>query len=126
MRFVSRYVRTVAQAAVAVSLVAVTSLAHAHAYPKIRTPAADTTVAEPPHEVAIEFDEALEPAFSSIAVTDAHGNAVSTGKSAVDAHDRRRMTVEVGNLAPGAYTVAWVAVAEDGHRTEGRYAFNVK
>lgn len=121
MSFARRFTRT----AVAVSLLTVTSLAFAHSFPKVRTPAADTTVV-PPHEVAIEFDKPIEPAFSSITVTDSHGNTVSTGKSAVDAKDHRHMSVAVGDLASGAYTVAWVAVAEDGHRTQGHYAFNVK
>jgi len=35
----------------------------------------------------------------------------------------RRFT---GIVAPGAFTVAWRAVAEDGHRTQGHYLFNVK
>lgn len=122
---VTRTARGFAHAVVAASLLCVAALAHAHAFPKVRTPAPQTTVV-PPHEVSIEFSEALEPAFSSITVTDAHGGTVSTGKSAVDANDHTRMSVPVGNLTAGAYTVAWVAVAEDGHRTQGRYVFNVK
>jgi methionine-rich copper-binding protein CopC len=125
MKLVHRLTRTVAQTVVAVSFVGVASLAYAHAFPKVRTPAPQTTVV-PPHEVSIEFSEALEPAFSSITVTDAHGNSVGTARSAVDANDHTRMSVAVGDLAPGAYTVAWVAVAEDGHRTQGHYVFNVK
>jgi len=121
MKSVFRYTSAV----VAASLLAVSSLAQAHAYPKVRTPDADATVAAP-HDVSIEFGEALEPAFSSIVVTDAHGNTVSTGKSAVDPQDGKHMSVALGALAPGAYTVAWIAVAADGHRTQGRYAFNVK
>ena len=118
-------VRVVARAAVAVSLAAVASLACAHAYPKVRTPAAGATVAAP-RGVSIEFGEALEPAFSSMKVADARGTTVSTGKSAVDPRDGRRMSVALGALGPGAYTVEWVAVADDGHRTQGNYVFNVK
>ncbi|PXW23705.1 copper resistance protein CopC [Paraburkholderia caballeronis] len=125
MTFARRFAGTVAHAAVAVSFFAAASLAYAHAYPKVRTPAADSTVAAP-HEVAIEFDDALEPAFSSITVSDAQGHTVSAGKSAVDAQDKKHMAVAVGDLGPGVYTVNWVAVAADGHRTQGHYAFNVK
>jgi len=125
MKSVRRFTRTVARSVVAASLVAVTSFAFAHSFPKVRTPAADTTVVAP-HDVSIEFDNPIEPAFSSITVTDAHGHTVSTGKSAVDPKDPRHMSVAVGDLASGAYTVEWVAVAQDGHRTHGRYAFNVK
>ncbi|QCP51984.1 copper resistance protein CopC [Trinickia violacea] len=28
--------------------------------------------------------------------------------------------------APGVYTISWVAVAADGHRTQGHYSFTVK
>lgn len=125
MSVVHRFTRAVAQAVVAGSFFALASLAHAHAFPKVRTPAADTTVVAP-HEVSIEFNNPVEPAFTSITVADAHGNTVSTGKSAVDAKDPRHVSVAVGDLASGAYTVAWIAVAEDGHRTQGHYVFNVK
>ncbi|QDW52574.1 copper homeostasis periplasmic binding protein CopC [Burkholderia sp. KBS0801] len=107
--------------------------AHAHAHPKTMEPAADATLSSAPHEVAIDFSETLEPAFSSIAVTDSHGqsvadgkSAVADGKSAVDAGNRKRMHVALTNLSAGTYTVAWVAVASDGHRTQGRYTFTLK
>jgi len=125
MTVVRRFARTVTHGAVATALLAAATLAQAHAYPKIRTPAADTTVVAP-HEVSIEFDDAVEPAFTSITVTDAHGATVSTGKTVADAHDAKRVSVPVGELRSGPYTVAWVAVAADGHRTEGHYVFNVK
>jgi methionine-rich copper-binding protein CopC len=125
MRFAHRVARTVSHAVLAASLLGVASLAFAHAFPKVRTPDANSTVAAP-HEVAIEFGEGLEPAFSSITVTDAHGHTVSTGKPVVDAHDAKHMSIAVGDLAPGAYTVTWVAVADDGHRTQGHYVFNVQ
>ncbi|MGF6779386.1 copper homeostasis periplasmic binding protein CopC [Paraburkholderia sp. GAS334] len=101
-------------------------VAHAHAFPKLQTPAAGATVDSAPHEVSIEFSEALEPAFSSITVTDSKGKPVADGKSAVDAGDPKRMKVTLANVTPGAYTVAWVAVASDGHRTQGHYTFTVK
>ncbi|ABO56344.1 copper homeostasis periplasmic binding protein CopC [Burkholderia vietnamiensis] len=100
--------------------------AHAHAHPKTLDPAADATLASAPHEVAIDFSETLEPAFSSIVVTDSHGQSVADGKSTVDAGNRKRMHVALASLAAGTYTVAWVAVASDGHRTQGRYTFTVK
>ncbi|WP_321806922.1 copper homeostasis periplasmic binding protein CopC [Burkholderia sp. BCC1993] len=104
----------------------VAQAAHAHAHPKTLEPAADATLSSAPHAVTIDFSETLEPAFSSIAVTDSHGQSVADGKSAVDAGNRKRMQVALANLTPGTYTVAWVAVASDGHRTQGRYAFTLK
>ncbi|WGS44987.1 copper resistance protein CopC [Burkholderia sp. JSH-S8] len=100
--------------------------AHAHAFPKVQQPAAGATLATAPHTVSIEFDEALEPAFSSITVADSQGKPVVDGKSAVDAANRKLMKAALSALAPGTYTVNWVAVANDGHRTQGHYAFTVK
>lgn len=77
-------------------------------------------------EVAIEFDDGLEPAFSSIAVTDAQGKPVTSAKSLVDSADKKHMSVALNALTPGVYSVAWVAVADDGHRTQGHYSFTVK
>ncbi|RQZ11517.1 copper resistance protein CopC [Burkholderia sp. Bp9031] len=104
----------------------VAQAAHAHAHPKTLEPAANATLSSAPHAVTIDFSETLEPAFSSIAVTDSNGQSVVDAKSVVDAGNRKRMHVALANLAPGAYTVTWVAVASDGHRTQGRYTFTLK
>jgi methionine-rich copper-binding protein CopC len=114
-----------ARGLVAAFALVLAQFAYAHAHPKQQTPAAGATVAAP-HEVAIVFDDALEPAFSSIDVTDAHGQSVAAAKSAVDAANHKRMTVALRDLAPGPYSVAWIALAADGHRTQGRYTFTVK
>ncbi|WP_250499394.1 copper resistance protein CopC [Caballeronia sp. GAWG1-5s-s] len=109
----------------AFALAASTQLAFAHALPKLQQPGPGATVSAP-HEVSIEFGERIEPTFSSLLVTDAHGTQVNTAKSAVDASDKKHMSVALGDLAPGVYTVQWTAVAADGHRTQGHYNFTVK
>ncbi|MDB5836822.1 MAG: copC domain protein [Caballeronia sp.] len=101
-------------------------LAHAHAYPQHQEPGAGATVSTSQKEVAIEFDDGLEPAFSSIAVTDAQGKPVTSAKSVVDPADKKHMSVALNALTPGVYSVAWIAVADDGHRTQGHYSFKVK
>jgi copper resistance protein C len=110
---------------VAAGLLAAAQCAFAHAHPKQQTPASDATVSAP-HEVAIDYTEGLEPAFSTLVVIDAQGKQVSTGKSTVDANDKKRMSVALGDLKRGTYQVEWTALADDGHRTQGRYMFNVK
>jgi copper resistance protein C len=96
----------------------------AHAHPQHLTPAANASVPVTTQEVAIEFDEGLEPAFSSITVTAADGKPATRDKSVVSASDDKHMSVELAPLTPGVYTVSWVAIARDGHRTEGRYNFD--
>ncbi len=104
----------------------VAQLAHAHAYPTHQAPSAGSTVSTSQKDVAIDFDDGLEPAFSSITVTDAQGKPMTSGKAVVDPSNRKHMSVALGPLTPGEYSVAWVAVAEDGHRTQGHYTFTAK
>ena len=101
-------------------------LAHAHAYPTKQVPSAGATVTTSQKDVAIDFDDGLEPSFSSISVTDAAGKSVVNGKSVVDASNAKHMSAALMPLTPGVYSVAWVAVAADGHRTQGHYTFTVK
>jgi len=111
---------------IAAAALASAQLAQAHAYPQHQEPGAGATVSTSQKEVAIEFDDGLEPAFSSIAVTDAQGKPVTSAKSVVDPTDKKHMSVALNALTPGVYSVAWIAVADDGHRTQGHYSFTVK
>ncbi|MBI0330070.1 copper resistance CopC family protein [Burkholderia plantarii] len=115
-----------ARGAIALLLAAVAPLAFAHAHPTHRTPEAGTTAPVSTAAVAIDFDEGLEPAFSSIKVTDAGGQPVTQGKSSVSGDANKRMSVALAALKPGVYTVSWVAVATDGHRTQGAYTFTAQ
>ncbi|GAB3629285.1 copper resistance protein [Pandoraea terrae] len=100
--------------------------AWAHAAPVHQTPTAGAELTAPPTEIRIEFDDALEPAFSSLSVTDSAGHRVNVSKSQVSPANQKVMLLGVPVLPPGAYRVRWVAVAHDGHRTQGGYAFRVK
>ena len=100
-------------------------LALAHAHPTHQVPAAGSAVSTSANEVAIDYDNGIEPAFSSITVTDAAGKPVTDGKSKVGPNGKH-MSVALKPLTPGVYTVTWVAIATDGHRTQGHYTFTVK
>ena len=115
-----------ARGLVAAFALTVAQLAHAHAYPTHQAPSAGSTVTTAQKDVTIDFDDGLEPAFSSITVTDAKGKPVTSGKSVVDSSNRKHMSVALNALTPGDYSVAWVAVAGDGHRPQGHYSFKVK
>ncbi|NML31159.1 copper resistance protein CopC [Paraburkholderia sp. G-4-1-8] len=101
------------------------SAAFAHVFPQKQEPGAGASVTAPA-QVKVSFDGPLEPAFSSLSVTDASGKTVTTQKSSVDAQQPAVMSVPLPTLAAGHYTVHWVAVASDGHRTHGDYGFDVK
>ncbi|MGN6390291.1 MAG: copper homeostasis periplasmic binding protein CopC [Burkholderiaceae bacterium] len=104
---------------------AMQSPAWAHAMLKSASPAKDAEVSAP-QTVTLHFSEKLEPAFSHAEVLDAAGKPVSTDKAALDQADPSVMTVAVPALAPGRYSVHYVAVGDDGHRRQGDYAFTVK
>ena len=111
--------------AAACSSFALAGHAFAHAHPKNMVPAADASVAAPT-EVSMSFSESLEAAFSSLTVLDATGHAVASSKMQLDDATHTTMHMSLPALAPGVYTVKWVAVARDGHRTSGSYSFTVK
>ena len=113
--------------AAAAALFAMTpAAASAHGKLEGAVPAAGGTVEAAPDTVRLTFNEDLEPAFSSVKVSDASGNAVTQDKAKVDASNPRVMTVAIPKLAAGAYTVQWVAMKADAHRTKGTYTFRVK
>ena len=97
----------------------------AHVFPQKQEPGAGATVAAP-QRIRIVFDGPLEPAFTTLTVTDATGKQVNTEKSKVDAQQPAVATLALPTLPAGHYTVHWAAVADDGHRTHGDYGFDVK
>jgi methionine-rich copper-binding protein CopC len=108
----------------AAALLLATPAAFAHTHPEMMMPAADATVSAPA-SIMIHFSGALEPKFSSITVTDATGHVVNKEPAAVGA-DAKVMTLPLPALMPGIYTVDWVGVSVDTHRSTGEYKFTVK
>jgi copper resistance protein C len=100
-------------------------LASAHSHPVSMEPAANATTPAP-KKVIMHFSEDLEPKFSSITVSNEAGRVVSKQASVVNSTDAKLMTVTLPPLPAGVYTVHWVAVAVDSHRTQGAYNFTVK
>ncbi|QGZ42369.1 hypothetical protein IP92_04107 [Pseudoduganella flava] len=109
----------------AVALLA-SSAAGAHAVLKSSDPAAGATLAAPPAQVALTFNEALEPAFSSVTVLDAAGKSAVAGKARVDAAQPAIVRLETPALRSGAYTVKWAVAGRDGHRRTGSFTFTVQ
>jgi methionine-rich copper-binding protein CopC len=116
--------QAIIRAAVALVLSA-PALAYAHAQLRRAEPAVGGTVRSPPAQVELTFSEALEPRFSAITVTDAAGTQVDKHDLHVVSGDAKRLTVSLGALPPGAYTVVWHATSVDTHRTEGVFTFTI-
>ena len=109
--------------AAAVSALAV-GQASAHARLISGTPKAGTTVAAP-QALTLRYSEAIVLAASSVKVARASA-PVASGPLGLD-KTKRVVTVPLtGPLAPGAYRVTWHMKTEDGHETDGAFAFTVK
>ncbi len=96
--------------------------AHAHAFLDHASPLVGSTVGAAPREVSLSFTQNIEPAFSSVQVTDAKGARVDQGKAQISGS-----TIRIGlkSLAPGAYRVRWQVLSVDTHKTQGSFSFQV-
>lgn len=118
--------RVLLPAAPALAGILIAHAALAHAYPQAETPAGNSILRTAPSEVAIEFDDGLEPKFSSIMVRDARGARVDDGHSRVAPNDPKHLSVGLKPLSPGIYTVQWRATGTDTHKTQGSYRFTLQ
>ena len=89
-------------------------------------PPAESKLKRPPSEVKLTFTERLEPAYSSIQVTDDHGAEVDRKDAHVDPSNPLLLRASLQPLEPGIYTVVWRVLSVDGHVTEGRFTFRVE
>ena len=114
-----------ARAVAAAAFMLLPSLAHAHARLNHAEPPVGGTVRAAPVQVDLTFSEAVEPRFSTVAVTDAAGAKVDKADLHVVAGDGKHLAVSLGTLPPGTYTVVWHATSVDTHKTEGSFTFIV-
>ena len=108
------------------ALLAVTSPGGAHAFLDHSDPAVGSTMATPPTVMHLWFTQQLEPAFSSVTVTDRSGVTVNDGPAAIDPGNKQELDVKLKPLPPGIYKVKWHVLSVDTHTTEGDYTFNVR
>ena len=100
--------------------------ASAHANLASAEPSPNSELEEAPARIIIWFTEPIEPSLSSIRVLDAAGKQVDEGNSVVDDLNPLVMSVGLGDVPDGTYTVAWKNVSTvDGHRVRGSFIFAV-
>jgi methionine-rich copper-binding protein CopC len=109
---------------VALALLPTVALAHASLVKS--APARRAVLNHPPARVELWFNERLEPAYSSLSVTDASGARVDRGDVTIDPEDPRRLRVSLPALGPGRYTVRFRVLSVDGHVVESAFPFSVK
>jgi copper transport protein len=100
--------------------------ASAHAY-LIRTdPPASEVLNSPPATVALTYDEAVEPKFAIISVTDAQGTQETVGPVARSAANPDTLVVPLRRGLPqGWYLIYWRAISVDGHPVSGAFTYAV-
>jgi copper resistance protein C len=96
--------------------------ASAHAELDRAEPRVGNKVASPPRVVTLWFTQKLEPAFSTITVTNSAGERVDTGKTRVNGS---QMSVPIRADGSGTYRVNWHVLSVDSHTTEGSFTFQV-
>ena len=99
-----------------------TGEATAHAFLDHAEPRVGNKVASPPHEVTLWFTQKLEPAFSSITVTNAAGERIDGGKARVSGN---QMSIPLRPGGTGTYHVNWKVLSVDTHTTDGNFTFQV-
>jgi copper resistance protein C len=97
--------------------------AKAHAFLDHAEPRVGSTVPTAPRELVLFYSQNLEPAFSSVEVSDANGARVDLGKPTISASTMR---VGLKQLPPGTYRVRWHVLSVDTHTTQGSFTFHVK
>jgi hypothetical protein len=110
----------------ALAALAAAGQAAAHARLITSSPKTGETIAAP-KELALHYSESIVTAGSYVNVTGPGGAAAPTGPLTVDAKDKRLVhAVFAKPPAHGAYQVKWHMKTEDGHETDGAFAFNVQ
>ena len=95
---------------------------NAHAMLDHAEPRVGNKVATAPHEVTLWFTQKLEPAFSTITVTNAAGERVDSGKTRVSGN---QMSIALRPGGTGTYQVKWRVLSVDAHTTDGSFTFQV-
>ena len=108
------------------ALFALPSAASAHAYLIRTVPAASGVLNGPPPNVQLTYDEAVEPRFAIISVTDAAGRQEATGPAHRSPANPDTLVVPLRpHLPEGWYLIYWRAISVDGHPVQGAFTYAV-
>ena len=112
-------------AAVGIGLVA-PSVASAHAYLVKTVPAASVVLEVPPPNIQLTYDEAVEPRFAIISVTNAEGRQETSGPVSRSPANPDTLIVPLRpHLPEGWYLIYWRAISVDGHPVSGAFTYAV-
>jgi methionine-rich copper-binding protein CopC len=102
------------------------AVARAHAILLRSIPEANAELAQPPATIEMWFSEPLEAGFSKARLLDSQGQEIPTGAVSLDPANPTHMTLPLGQLGPGIYTVAWQTLSQaDGHEWYGSFPLTI-
>jgi copper transport protein len=105
---------------------AVPSVASAHAYLVKTVPAASQELNSSPPDIQLTYDEAVEPRFALISVTNAQGQQETTGPVRLSPANPDTLLVPLRPRLPeGWYLIYWRAISVDGHPVQGAFTYAV-
>lgn len=113
-------------AAVVLCLAVMPGVASAHAYLIRTSPAAARVLNAAPRQVSLTYDEAVEPRFAIISVTNVDGHQVTAGPVRRSTADPVTLVVPLRpGLPEGWYLIYWRAISVDGHPVQGAFTYAV-
>jgi copper transport protein len=113
-------------AALAAAILTLPAAASAHAYLVKTAPAASVVLDVPPPNVQLTYDEAVEPRFAIISVTNAQGDQEATGPATRSPANPDTLVVPLRPRLPeGWYLIYWRAISIDGHPVSGAFTYAV-
>ncbi len=123
-----RTLRSLAVAALCVTLAGAAAPAPRHTKLLKSEPAANDTLTAPPKQIALVFSERIDLKVSRFKLAGAKGGGVTLGTATVDAAKKGAPIVipVTGAMGPGSYTVNWSVASDDGHAVKGAFGFVVK
>jgi copper transport protein len=105
---------------------ALPSTASAHAYLVKTVPAASVVLNAPPPNIQLTYDEAVEPRFAIISVTNVNGHQETTRPVYRSPSNPDTLVVPLRpNLPEGWYLIYWRAISVDGHPVNGFFTYAV-
>ena len=112
--------------AVVLGVAVMPSVASAHAYLIRTSPTASGVLNAAPRQVSLTYDEAVEPRFAIISVTNVDGHQETSGPVRRSAADPDTLVVPVRpGLPEGWYLIYWRAISVDGHPVQGAFTYAI-
>ncbi|MBC8160688.1 MAG: copper resistance protein CopC, partial [Roseiflexaceae bacterium] len=100
--------------------------AEAHAGLVRSVPAIGETQPTAPAAIELEFNEDLDPSFSTVQLFDSQNTLIDPGPGAIDPANPRVLRLPLDGLPNGSYTAIFkLRSALDGHTTSGGIPFGV-